>query len=247
MIACRKLTEMKKLVKKLVPNSLIDWRTRRIVERQQQYFASKSAAETFTEIYQNNLWGGAAGEFYSGSGSDEKYAQKYAETIKNFIADNKIKSVVDLGCGDFRIASRFVSPEFHYTGVDIVTDLVAHLQKEYADENVQFQCLNIIEEELPIAELCLIRQVLQHLSNSEIKKVLENCRKFKYLIVTEEFPASHSAFTPNKDIAHGSHTRVYFNSAVALDKPPFNLTKLQIVLEAETEDKTVLRSFLLKQ
>ena len=238
---------MKRIVKKLVPQSVLDWRARRIVARQQEYFGSKTAAETFTEIYQNNLWGGDAGEFYSGSGSDEKYAAKYAATIQKFVSENDIKKVVDLGCGDFRVASKFVSPEFHYTGVDVVPNLIEHLQKNYGTETIEFRCLNIVEDELPIGDLCLIRQVLQHLSNLEIAQVLENCRKFKYLIVSEEFPADNSEFQPNKDIAHGLHTRVYFNSAIALDKPPFNLQNVSAILSAETEENTILRSFLIEQ
>ena len=238
---------MKKIVKKLVPQKILDWRARRIVARQQEYFGSKSAAETFTEIYQNNLWGGVKGEFYSGSGSDEKYAARYAATIRNFIFENNIKKAVDLGCGDFRVASGFVSPDFHYTGIDVVPDLIGYLQKNYGSETVDFRCLNIVEDSLPNGDLCLIRQVLQHLSNREIARVLENCRKFKYLIVSEEFPADDSEFSPNKDIAHGLHTRVYFNSAVSLDQPPFNLPNVSTILAAETEEKTILRSFLIEQ
>jgi hypothetical protein len=147
---------IKKLIKSVIPESVLQKRRRRIAEREQNKFAEKSVSETFSEIYEKNVWGGAAGEFFSGEGSNEKYASRYAETVKKFIAENDIKKVVDLGCGDFRVASQFVSGDFHYSGCDVVSSLIDHLNKTYGGENVEFYCRNIIEDELPDGELCMI-------------------------------------------------------------------------------------------
>ena len=238
---------MKKIVKKLVPQKILDWRARRIVARQQEYFGSKSAAETFTEIYQNNLWGGAKGEFYSGSGSDEKYAARYAATIRNFIFENNIKKAVDLGCGDFRVASRFVSADFHYTGCDVVPSLIEHLNEKYANENIEFRRADIIEDRLPDADLCLIRQVLQHLSNREIARILKNAEKYKYLIVTESYPRPGVEIVPNLDIPHGPDIRLHFDSAVCLDQPPYGLTNIKLLLDAEADEGTRIKTFVIER
>lgn len=237
---------LKKSFKKIIPKSVLQWRVRKITEKQQEEFGKKSAAETFGEIYEKNIWGGKKGEFYSGDGSGESYANIYAETIRKFISDNKIKQVVDLGCGDFRVASKFVSVDFQYTGCDVVSSLVEHLNENYKSETVDFRCVNIVEDELPDGDLCLIRQVLQHLSNDEIKQVLENARKFKYLIVTEHYPNSQTEFTPNLDIPHGPNVRVQFDSAIVLDKPPFNVKNIKLLLDVEAEDKSKLKTFLIE-
>ncbi len=170
----------------MIPASLMQWRRRQIAAKNQQRFADKSVAETFREVYENNIWGGAKGEFYSGEGSTEKYSVKYAEAIKKFVAENDIKTVIDLGCGDFRVGSKFVSNDFRYIGCDVVPSLIEHLNENYANQKIDFRCVNIVVDELPNGDLCLIRQVLQHLSNAEIEIVLSKARaKYKFLIVTE--------------------------------------------------------------
>ena len=222
----------------------MQWRRRKIVAKGQKKFADKTVAETFAEIYEKNVWGGAAGEFYSGEGSNEKYSSSYAETVKKFIAENNIKKVVDLGCGDFRVASQFVSGDFHYAGYDVVPNLIEHLNKTYGGENIEFYCRNIVEDELPDGDLCLIRQVLQHLSNPEIKRILENVKKYKYLIVTEQYPNPKKQIVPNLDIPHGPDVRLHFDSAVFLDAPPFDLPNVKQLLDVEADEGTRIKSFL---
>jgi len=236
---------IKNAVKKIVPASLLEWRRRKISAKNQQKFAVKTVAETFSEIYDRNIWGGEQGDFYSGDGSGEKYAAVYAETVKKFIAENKIERVVDLGCGDFRVASRFVFSAFHYTGCDVVFSLVKHLNETHKNDTTEFRCVNIVEDELPDGDLCLIRQVLQHLSNAEITKVLQNAEKFKYLIITEHYPSPQKEFVPNLDIPHGPSVRVQFDSAVVLDEPPFNLKNVKLLLDMEAEEGTRIKTFVM--
>lgn len=235
---------IKNTVKKIIPNSILQWRNKKVAVREQEKFAAKTAAETFQEIYEKNIWGGRKGEFYSGDGSTEKYSEIYAATIKKFIADNKIKRVVDLGCGDFRVASKYVSGDFHYTGCDVVPSLVEYLNESFASETVEFRCVNIVEDQLPDGDLCLIRQVLQHLSNAEISRVLQNANEYKYLIVTEHYPHPRVEFVPNLDIPHGPAVRLHYDSAVVLDKEPFNLENTKLLLDIEAEEGTRIKSFL---
>lgn len=237
---------IKTLIKKLIPASILERRNRKLTAENQRKFAAKSVAETFNEIYEKNAWGGKSGEFYSGDGSGEEYAAVYAETIRKFIRENKIERVVDLGCGDFRVASKFVSGAFHYTGCDVVFSLVKHLNETHKNETTEFRCVNIVEDELPDGDLCLIRQVLQHLSNAEIAQVLENARKYKFLIVTEHYPNPQTEYTPNLDIPHGPSVRVQFDSAVVLDKPPFDLKNVELLLDVEAEEGTRIKTFVVK-
>jgi SAM-dependent methyltransferase len=238
---------IKNTVKKIIPSAIIEWRRRKVSAQNQQKFAAKSVRETFSEIYEQNAWGGAQGEFYSGDGSTGKYADVYAETIRRFIKEKKIERVIDLGCGDFRVASKFVSPAFQYTGCDVVPSLIEHLNEKYRSETVEFRCVNIVEDELPGGDLCLIRQVLQHLSNAEIKRVLENARKYKFLIITEHYPKPEKKYEPNLDIPHGPSVRVQFDSAVVLDKPPFDLQNVELMLDVGAEEGTRIKTFLVSR
>ena len=231
----------------MIPSALLERRRRKISAENQQRFADKSVAETFGEIYENNVWGGKQGEFYSGDGSGAEYADHYAQAVRQFIRENKIERVVDLGCGDFRVASKFVSRAFHYTGCDVVFSLVRHLNETRKSETIEFRCVNIVEDELPDGDLCLIRQVLQHLSNAEIAQVLQNAQKFKYLIITEHYPNPNKEFMPNLDIPHGPSVRVQFDSAVVLDKPPFDLKNVELLLDVEAEEGTRIKTFVIEQ
>lgn len=237
---------IKNAVKKIIPSSILEWRQRRVRAKLQQAFAEKSVAETFGEIYEKNAWGGAKGEFYSGDGSGAEYADAYAEAVRRFILENKIRRVVDLGCGDFRVASKFVSENIHYTGCDVVFSLVRHLNEKYKNETTEFRCVNIVEDELPDGDLCLIRQVLQHLSNAEIESVLENARKYKFIIITEHYPNPTKEYAPNLDIPHGPSVRVQFDSAVVLDAPPFNMPNVKLLLDVEAEEGTRIKTFVVQ-
>ena len=55
--------------------------------------------ETFETIYKYNMW-----LFGSGSGSLAINNRPYISFLKDFISNNKIKSVVDIGCGDWQIS-----------------------------------------------------------------------------------------------------------------------------------------------
>lgn len=163
--------------------------------------------------------------------------------IKEFIKDYKIKKVVDLGCGDFSIASKFVTDIIDYCGIDIVEDMINKHNQEYGGEKIHFQALDIVEDDLPKADLCLIRQVLQHLSNNDIKKVLSKIGRYKYVMITEHVTQDKYVNKYNEDMMVGSWTRKMLKSGIYIDKEPFNI-KCSIILQlpygAEEEIVTYL-------
>lgn len=209
----------------------------------------KTNAQIFNEIYHNGLWRKkfiVDSEYYSGKGSDSQYAIPYAKLITKFIQDNQIHSIVDLGCGDFRVASHFANNCEHYIGIDCVQTLIDHNQKTYCsnNDNIMFLCMDITQNKLPIADVCLVRQVLQHLSNSDIQKVLDNIKNthYKYIIVTEHLlncPSSEK----NTDKVAGLHTRLFLGSGVYLDAPPFNC-KIKSLSKIPYDAKSYLETFL---
>ena len=75
-----------------------------------------------------------------------------------------------------------------YFAVDIVPELIEHLKKQYLQKELSFFCLDIAKDELPKADCVIIRQVLQHLSNKEIKEIVPKLYDYKYVILTEHLP-----------------------------------------------------------
>ena len=192
------------------------------------------ARDVFTEVYEKNLWGGTGDEFYSGPGSYGQSAQGYAECVINFIKLNNVKTVIDLGCGNFAVG-KLIAPECeHYVGVDIVPPLIERNSLAFTSRTVEFKCLDITRDNLPDADLCLVRQVMQHLSNAEISRLLEKIKKYTHVIVAEHQPEIDGV--PNVDIPHGNLTRTdIYQSGVDLDKPPFS-KPIKLLAETKFDD-----------
>ena len=89
----------------------------------------------FTNIYENKIWGNNQNNFYmgsSGGGSEVNYNKDtYVPFLKNFIIENNIKSVADLGCGDFLCGNIIYDDlDVLYTGYDTYKKVIDyHLTK----------------------------------------------------------------------------------------------------------------------
>lgn len=198
------------------------------------------------QVYEQNLWGGLPGEFYSGDGShDPEIVNPYISSVTEFLSAFDPPLVVcDLGCGDFNVGKQLAPFTQQYIGVDIVEDLIAFHQKNNSSENTSFQCLDIARDELPKADCAILRQVLQHLSNEEIKAVIDKLTSYKYIMLTEHLPEGD--FKPNLDIISGQGIRLKKQSGVDLLKPPFSLKVKQakeLVSIPEKNGKGVIRTY----
>jgi SAM-dependent methyltransferase len=208
-------------------------------------YRTLSVAETFRDIYRTKKWGDNGTPFYSGAGSHGPASEQYCAVVTKFIRDNQIQSVVDLGCGDFAIGNRIVEgTRVRYTGIDVVPELIEYHQRTVRNARASFQCADITKDPAPAADLCLVRQVLQHLSNDEIMKVLTNLRKFPWVLISEDVLRHPRSF--NRDKPHGPDVRAYFGSGVFVDRPPFSMTSTQ-GWEFSLTENTLLRTVLIDQ
>ncbi len=175
------------------------------------------------QIYKNHLWGGNEFDFYSGEGShNSRIVNSYTKVVADFLkSHNSSLTVCDLGCGDFNIGKHLTSFTKKYIAVDIVEDLVERNRSKFKADNLEFQCSDISKDELPKADCIILRQVLQHLSNTEIKRIVDKLSNYKYIILTEHLPEGD--FTPNKDKIASQGIRLKQNSGVDLLAEPFNL------------------------
>jgi len=231
-----------------------DYRQERLSRRNQRM----SAEEVFTDIYTKNRWGGARGTFNSGNGShDEDVVLPYVKAITAELSRIGAASmtVVDLGCGDFSVGRRLAPSCGRYIGVDIVRPLIAMNQRQYGNDSVSFLHSNVVEDALPKAEICFVRQVLQHLSNAQIAAVLPKLDQFRWCFITEHHPTPARMRDPNLDKPHGDSIRIRRGSGVFLDKPPFNVPAARYrlmlevpgVLSLDGSDAGVIRTYLLHQ
>ncbi len=211
-------------------------------------FKGLSNRKIFSKIYKDKLWDKKSLNFNSGPGShNNELVIPFLEFVKSFIIKKKIESIVDLGCGDFNIGKNIYNKVNIYYGIDIVPDLIEYNKKKFANSTVQFQCKNFIKDSIPKADCVILRQVLQHMDNQSIIKILEKIKIYKYAIITEHIPSKN--FIPNIDKKTGPTTRLEFDSGINVEIKPFNLnyiTKKEINLmdnELGGMHKTVIYTF----
>ena len=179
--------------------------------------------DAMDQVYKMNLWGENESKFYSGYGShDPEIVMPYLHAVIAFLKSFKTPLVVcDLGCGDFNVGRQLVQHSKQYKAVDIVDDLIEHNKQKYKADNLEFYCLDIAVDDLPPGDCVLLRQVLQHLSNAEVQRIVNKLADYNYVILTEHLP--HGDFIPNKDIISGQGIRLKKKSGLDLLTPPFNL------------------------
>lgn len=178
--------------------------------------------EAMVQIYELNLWGGDSSNFYSGIGSHHpELINPYMEVVTSFLTSFESPIVVcDLGCGDFNVGKELVKHAKKFIAVDIVPDLIANNRIKFKEENLEFLCLDIAVDDLPTGDCAIIRQVLQHVSNTEVQCILKKLTHYKYVIITEHIPNGN--FIPNKDIVSGQGIRLKKQSGLNIMAAPFN-------------------------
>lgn len=147
----------------------------------------------FTNIYENCVWGNNENDNYkgsSGSGSSEDgNKDSYVPLVKNFIIDNNIKSVIDLGCGDFTFSPLIYDElDISYTGYDVYKKLVDYNSQKFLFPKYSFLHLDFFnnKEFIKNGDLCILKDVLQHWPLNNIYNFLDYLvenKKFKFILI----------------------------------------------------------------
>lgn len=183
--------------------------------------------DAMDQVYKLKLWGDNNSNFYSGSGSHQpEIVAPYINGVTTFLKSFKNPLIVcDLGCGDFNVGNQLVKYTKKYVAVDIVPNLINYNKKNFKEENLEFCCLDIAKDKLPLGDCVLLRQVLQHLSNEEVIAIVAKLAAFKYVILTEHLPIGN--FIANKDIISGQGIRIKKKSGINLLASPFNFKVIE--------------------
>ena len=235
-----------RLVKLLLPRVIVE----KISNLKEKYYHKKyenlSIDKIFTKIYEEKQWGEHhTHPFFSGAGSHNKdISEPYIEAVREYIISLDFSPVVvDIGSGDFNIGSKLVDLAKYYYACDVVSTLQSFCNTKFSYENLEFVVCDAIEHPLPSGDIVIIRQVLQHISNAQIKKIIKKCRKFDKWIITEHIPLG--TFEPNKDFNAGSGIRVLFGSGVDLTEAPFSVKDYNTKVLCETPQRNgVIKTIL---
>jgi SAM-dependent methyltransferase len=180
-----------------------------------QFFRKKkkSLADIFHHIYYKTDWWKATGTG-SGPGSTLAHTQNIRAQLPALLQSIQAGSLLDAPCGDLNWMSHVDLGAIQYTGVDIVEKLIRDNQQKFPDK--KFMVANIIEDDLPAADVVLCRDCFIHLSNNMIVSAIQNFKRcgIRYLLTN-----TYHFIEENKDIEPGGFRMIN------LELPPFSMPK----------------------
>jgi SAM-dependent methyltransferase len=183
------------------------------------------ANDVFEEIYRNNAW--ASG---SGLGSTEEATRPYRAFLQQFIKANRIRSVVDLGCGDWQFARLIDWSGVRYVGLD-VSGTALERARAIAPPSFEFRQFDAFNDSLPSADLLIAKDVLQHWPSREILRFLPKTECFQFCLITNGYAAAPNL---NADIDLGNFR------PLNLKAPPFNSTGANVFFFQSDDFKMTL-------
>ena len=175
----------------------------------------------FSYIYKSKYWQNIKNGSLSGGGSNEVSTSIIKSELKKFIKENDIKSIVDIPCGDWQWMSKINLDNINYMGCDVVEDLITSNISIYKKNNINFSIKNIIKDNLPNADLLIIRDLLVHLDDIDIILCLENIKKsnYRYIGIT-----NYPKLKNNNKRLFGDSLRLGDKwRAINLSRAPYNL------------------------
>lgn len=185
----------------------------------------KTTEKIFTDIYTTHGFGEASSA--SGPGSDNIQTRIIVKELPLLFEKYDISTVLDIPCGDFHWMQNVDLSAIDYTGADIVLELIQNLNEAYRQNNIRFEHLNMIEDQLPPVDLLLCRDCFVHFSYADTNMALVNiCNSGSTYLLSTTFTAREE----NMDILTGQWR------VINLERPPFHFpAPLKLINEGCTE------------
>ena len=164
--------------------------------------------EIFESIYVGDRWTNG-----SGPGSLPKHTIEYRSFLSKFMLENDIKTVTDLGCGDWQSTRLLDWCGLNYIGLDIVPWLIENNTRTFGAANIEFRHFTALDQ-LPGGDLCICKEVLQHLPNDVVQAHLDAIsERYRFGLITNCVEPLEEA---NRDIEIGGVR------PLRLDREPFD-------------------------
>jgi hypothetical protein len=168
--------------------------------------------DVFNDIYRHGGWGTGSGE-----GSSPAYTNRYRRFLQDYMRLHQVRSVLDIGCGDWQFSHLIDWAGIRYTGIDVSSVVVDGLHPQ---EGIHFLCVDAVNEPLPAGDfdLVLIKDVLQHLSMKSVHTVLGKLAAYRRVVVTNDVQIG-----PNTDCEDGQYR------PIDITDTPFNVRAIPVM------------------
>jgi len=184
-------------------------------------FKNMSREEIFTHIHKKNRW-------KSDKTVDLELSKTLREELPQLLKKLQAKSILDIPCGTFWWLSSVDLGFLSYTGGDIVKHVIQNDTKQYANEKRRFLKLDILNDDLPKADIIFCKDLFIHLPLEDCLKSIKNIKKSgaKYFLAD-----THPSVKENKDI----HTGMW--RALNMNLSPFFFPEPEYRIEIKTLKK----------
>lgn len=149
-------------------------------------------------------------------------ASPYIDFLQDFMKENNIRSVVEVGCGDWKVSRYITWGDIQYHGYDVVKGVINQNRKKYGSPFIQFSYADAISTELPEADLMICKDVLQHFPNEDVKSFLGQTSKFKHCLIINDTSYAKNEENENKQISKGGYR------PLDLSRQPFKVKGMKI-------------------
>ena len=167
-----------------------------------------SMKDVFEYVYWKEFWGKGSGE-----GSTIANTRPYVDFLHRFLKRMDIKSVVDLGCGDWQFSETIAWGDIRYRGYDVAVKLVAANQQRHGRPNISFHTIEDDFSVLPEADLLIVKDVMQHWPHKAIHRFRPMLERYRHVLITN--CVAPRGKTDNVDILLGEFR------PLDLRRPPF--------------------------
>lgn len=132
--------------------------------------------DTFDRIYASGGWDGQG----SGPGSTEEFTRGFREFLVKYIRERQTTQVVDLACGDWQWQRHFSwsAAGVQYVGVDVVSQVVTMLKKDFETDNVAFHLKDALRYAWKMRfepkphRLVIVKDLLHHLTERQADRLV---------------------------------------------------------------------------
>lgn len=194
----------------------------------------------FTDIYNNLSWGDKHCRDFSGSSGPGSFLDsnsQYISFLQKFINDHNLKVIVDVGCGDFEIGKYIYDDlDVYYFGYDVYKDIIHYDMNnnlpEYKYHFNVLDCYNNMKD-LPLGDLCVIKDVFQYWSNNSINVFLNYLvqhKRFKYILIVnscgQQMDNCHAVTGQYRELSCNYNPLKKFNAVKLLN---YNLKEVSLI------------------
>lgn len=99
---------------------------------------------------------------------------------------DRLKRVVELGCGTGRITQELAKITDHVTGIDFVPEFIKQAQIDIASDNVEFICADCTSIDNPSQyDACIMSGLLNYLDDHQLEELIDRINVIPYIILKE--------------------------------------------------------------